>query len=105
MTTRAPIKDRLQRVTYLVRKSNQTRSLLTTGMFNLIVKDPSGDPPERAVLDRGPNPKIGVSSNLLRTEQIQRKRFSSFVLRLLDFTRLSLNRQALSLASRPAQGG
>ena len=37
-------------------------------MFNLIVKDPTGDPPERAVLDRGSNPKIGVSSNLLRSE-------------------------------------
>jgi len=37
-------------------------------MFNLIVKDPTGDPPERAVLDRGPDPKIRVPSNLLRTE-------------------------------------
>ena len=39
---------------------------LTTGMFNLIVKDPYGPPPERCRLDRGPDCYIWVSPNLMR---------------------------------------
>ena len=39
---------------------------LTTGTFNLIVKDPYSSSPERGRLDRGPDRKVRVSSNLLR---------------------------------------
>jgi len=54
------------RAPYLVRRPNQTRFLLTTGMFNLIVKDPYSLPPKRCRLDRGLNHSVKVSSNLLR---------------------------------------
>jgi hypothetical protein len=54
------------RAPYLVRRSNRTRFLLTTGMFNLIVKDPYSGPPKRRRLDRGLNHSVKVSSNLLR---------------------------------------
>jgi len=51
-------------------ENDRTKSFrsLTTGMFNLIVKDPYGLPPERAALDRSRNgfSATCASSNLLR---------------------------------------
>jgi hypothetical protein len=58
---------------------------LTTGMFNLIVKDPRRLPPERAALDQGIHSlESHASSNLLRCFQL----ISTQSVESLSFTRI-----------------
>jgi hypothetical protein len=67
-------------------------------MFNLIVKDPSGTPPKRYRLDRGPT-FIGLSSNLLRSPLRTQKYPSAFWRELFKTIELFAFRQALTFSS------